>query len=66
METISKLTTEVSKLAKDAARETLDEGRAKAKELEKSLESEIRRYPLRSVLVAAGIGLMVGMYLARR
>jgi ElaB/YqjD/DUF883 family membrane-anchored ribosome-binding protein len=41
-------------------------GLRKAQQLEKSVEKGIREYPIRSVLIAAGVGLVVGFLMRRR
>lgn len=54
----------------DALRSTasdyIEQGRHRAIEMERTLESEIRAQPMRSVLIAAGIGLVAGFLLCRR
>ncbi len=47
-------------------KEYYDQGLAKAKQLEQGLEDQIRAHPIRSVAIAAGAGLVVGMLVARR
>ncbi len=47
--------------AGQAAREAVASGRDRARSLENSFEDEIRDHPLRSVLVAGGIGILAGM-----
>ncbi|HKD36072.1 MAG TPA: hypothetical protein VKB78_04705 [Pirellulales bacterium] len=51
--------------ARDTASEYLDRGREKALELGESLEIQIRSRPIRSLLIAAGIGFLAGMLLKR-
>ncbi len=51
--------------ARDTAADYLDKGREKATELEETLEIQIRSRPIRSILIAAGIGFLVGMVLKR-
>ena len=54
----------------DAVRETanefMDQGRAKAQEVSESLETHVREKPVKSVLVAAGIGFLLGVFFVRR
>jgi ElaB/YqjD/DUF883 family membrane-anchored ribosome-binding protein len=62
--------------AKEAARQAYDQakeqaagyyskGREKAKELQENSEHYIQEHPLKSVLIAAGAGLVLGMMLRR-
>ena len=46
---------------KEAASEKLEQGWEQVKSWEQSLEGQIERHPMRSVLIAAGIGLAVGL-----
>ena len=48
------------------ANEYFEQGRERAKDLEKTLESRIREQPLQSALIAAGIGFVIGVCLMRR
>lgn len=68
---------ELGSLAREAASEKFDEARdragtyardkkRRAGELEDELMDWIRERPLRSVLVAAGAGAILGMFLSRR
>lgn len=68
---------ELGSAAKEAAQEKVDhvrsamtdyykQGKAKAQELEHSLEDKIRTHPIQAVLVAAGVGLVIGLLLRRR
>ena len=52
--------------ARDTAAEYLDKGREKAVELGETVEIQIRTRPIRSILIAAGIGFVAGMFLKRR
>jgi ElaB/YqjD/DUF883 family membrane-anchored ribosome-binding protein len=45
---------------RDSASEYLQEGRSRAHDLETTMERTIRTQPLTSVLVAAGIGCLIG------
>lgn len=68
---------EFGKNVKEVASNTLDavkenaskyyqQGVEKAKELEGDLEGKIKEYPLKSLLIAAGVGVLVGMLFKRR
>jgi ElaB/YqjD/DUF883 family membrane-anchored ribosome-binding protein len=68
---------QLGKLAKDATREKLGEareaaadyyekGRVKAGELESQLTDYVRAKPLKSVLIAAGVGALLGILASRR
>jgi ElaB/YqjD/DUF883 family membrane-anchored ribosome-binding protein len=57
---------ELGHIAKEAAHETLDVGRKRAQSLEKSFEEMIRENPVRSVLIAAGVGYAASIVLGRR
>jgi ElaB/YqjD/DUF883 family membrane-anchored ribosome-binding protein len=54
----------------DAVRETahefIDQGRTKAQEAGESLETHVREQPVKSVLIAGGIGFMLGLFFLRR
>jgi ElaB/YqjD/DUF883 family membrane-anchored ribosome-binding protein len=61
----------LGRISKDMAQETMGhlrenasdyykQGMEKAQNLEQGFEAEIQKHPLRSVLIAAGIGLLVG------
>lgn len=43
------------------AQEYYDQGRQKAMEYQENLESYVREQPVKAILIAAGVGLMVGM-----
>jgi ElaB/YqjD/DUF883 family membrane-anchored ribosome-binding protein len=45
----------------DSAREYYDQGRQKAQEWEQGLESYIQEKPLQAVLIAAGVGVLLGL-----
>ena len=51
---------------RDTAGEYYEQGRAKAEELCGSLEQRIQRTPLQSVMIAAGVGFVLGMIITRR
>lgn len=76
-ETVREDLGELGRLAKQAAKEKLDEAReaaagyydrsrTKADELETQLVDYVRAKPLKSVLIAAGIGALFGILLSRR
>jgi len=44
----------------------MDEGRKRAVELEHSIESQIRRQPLKSLLAATACGFLLGMLFVRK
>lgn len=50
---------------KDRASEKYDEGKEKLHELEATFEQKVRESPIKSILIAAGVGLALG-YLWRR
>ena len=67
----------LGRLAKSAAREKLDEargvatdyyehGRKKAGEVETQLVDYVRTKPLKSILIAAGVGALFGLLISRR
>ena len=45
----------------EQAQEYYDQGREKAREWEQGLESYIQEKPLQSVLIAAGVGVLLGL-----
>jgi len=51
---------------KSSATDYIEQGRHRAMEMERTLESQIRSQPMRSVLIAAGIGMVAGILLCRR
>jgi len=76
-ETVREDLGELGRLAKQAAKEKLDEAReaaagyydrsrTKADELETQLVDYVRAKPLKSVLIAAGIGALFGILVSRR
>lgn len=52
--------------ARDRAAQYYEQGKAKAIDLEHKIEDSVRENPMRSVLIAAGAGLLLGMLLRRR
>jgi ElaB/YqjD/DUF883 family membrane-anchored ribosome-binding protein len=52
--------------ARDSASHYLQEGRDRAMEVERAVESRIRHQPLQSLLIASGIGFLLGVLFVRR
>lgn len=50
---------------KAGAAELIHDGRERVQELEESLEQYIAEHPIKSMLIAAGVGLLVGRCLLR-
>jgi ElaB/YqjD/DUF883 family membrane-anchored ribosome-binding protein len=50
---------------KENAGEYYHEGLERAKNLEKTVETRIKQHPLQSLLIAIGLGFLVGMLLRR-
>jgi len=50
----------------EQAHEYYEQGRQKAQEWEESLESYIQEKPLQAVLIAAGVGVLLGLLWKRR
>jgi len=46
---------------REKAQEYYEQGRQKAMELEQNLEDYVREQPIKSVMIAAGIGLLLGI-----
>jgi ElaB/YqjD/DUF883 family membrane-anchored ribosome-binding protein len=51
---------------RDSANEYLEQGKERARELSETLEKRIREQPVKSVMMAAGAGLFLGLLFARR
>lgn len=51
---------------KDAASGYIDQGREKAAALGRTVEGQVKEWPLSALLVATGVGLLIGVVLARR
>jgi ElaB/YqjD/DUF883 family membrane-anchored ribosome-binding protein len=51
---------------RDSMAEYYEQGREKAMELEQSLETRVREKPLSSLLVATGLGFLIGMLWMRK
>lgn len=64
------LTTEAARekleQARRSAADYYEQGRRKAGELEEQVEGYVRQKPIQSVLMAAGLGVIVGYCLSRR
>ena len=52
--------------AREAAGEYMEQGRQRAVALEHTLETQIRQQPLQAMLVAAGVGFLLGVVCLRR
>lgn len=52
--------------ARDTAREYLERGKERAIAMEEGLESYIQDHPVRSILIAGGVGIVIGALLFRR
>ncbi|HEY2762109.1 MAG TPA: hypothetical protein VGI75_15230 [Pirellulales bacterium] len=50
----------------ESAAECCSQMREKANELCNALESYVRQEPMKSVVIAAGIGIVAGLFLSRR
>ena len=57
---------ELGRRGLDAAQEKLGEAKQKAQSVEGQIEDYVRQKPLKSVLIAAGAGLVLGLLLRRR
>jgi ElaB/YqjD/DUF883 family membrane-anchored ribosome-binding protein len=51
---------------RETASEYWDQGRAKAEELTESLQTNVRDRPMAAILIAAGIGFLLGVACASR
>ncbi len=61
-----KLASDTAHAAEERISEYYEEGMEKAKKLEGNLETEIRKNPIRSLMIAAGVGLLLGALWRRR
>ena len=73
MHSIQEVGTEARKAAqeklgdlRDTAGQYIDQGRARVRDFSDTLEMQIRDQPLRSVLIATGIGFVLGFLWSRR
>ena len=51
---------------RQSAREYLTKGKEKAMELEEGFEGMVQEHPIRSILIAAGVGALIGALICRR
>jgi ElaB/YqjD/DUF883 family membrane-anchored ribosome-binding protein len=51
---------------RETAQEFIDQGRYKVQEVGDNMEEHVRDQPVKSVLIAAGIGFVLGMFFTRR
>ncbi len=51
---------------RQSAREYLTKGKEKAMELEEGFEGVVQEHPIRSILIAAGVGALIGALICRR
>jgi len=51
---------------RESASEYKDQGRDKVQQVERTIEQFIRERPLKTVLIAAGVGLLLGRFWMRR
>ena len=51
---------------RDSANQYLDEGRVRVRELSESMQHRVQEQPMKSVLIAAGIGFLLGVLWVRR
>jgi ElaB/YqjD/DUF883 family membrane-anchored ribosome-binding protein len=63
---VKQLTGDGVDAVRETAHEFIDQGRAKAQELTESMEDRVREQPVKSVLIAAGIGFVLGLFFLRR
>ena len=57
---------ELGKITKDVAHEQIEVARKEVKEMEDHLLAYVREKPVKSILLAGGVGLVLGVLLARR
>jgi ElaB/YqjD/DUF883 family membrane-anchored ribosome-binding protein len=51
---------------RESASDYLDQGRAKAQDMEEMVEQRIANRPLQSILIALGLGFLIGLFCMRR
>lgn len=51
---------------RDTATEYWEQGRAKAEEVTETVQNRVRENPMAAILIAAGVGFLIGMACARR
>jgi ElaB/YqjD/DUF883 family membrane-anchored ribosome-binding protein len=62
----SQVAQEQMETIRDSASEYYEQGLAKAEELRGTVENRIQQTPLQSVMIAAGVGFVLGIILTRR
>jgi ElaB/YqjD/DUF883 family membrane-anchored ribosome-binding protein len=65
-ETVREDLRELGKITKDVANEQLEVARKEVKQMEDHLLTYVREKPVKSLLIAGGVGLVLGVLLARR
>ena len=65
-EATKRMATDSVDVLRDAANQYLDEGRAKVRELGDSIHSKVQHQPMKSLLIATGIGFLLGVLWRRR
>ena len=50
---------------KEAARDSYDHGKAAAQQYEAAVETYVQEQPLKSLLIAAGVGILLGLLIRR-
>ena len=65
-ETVKEDLRELGKITKDVAGEQIEVARKEVKEMEDHLLAYVRDKPVKSLLIAGGVGLVLGVLLARR
>lgn len=65
-ETVREDLRELGKITKDVATEQLEVARKEVKQMEDHLLTYVREKPVKSLLIAGGVGLVLGVLLARR
>jgi len=56
---------ELAETTRDVAKEQLQRGKERARNWEEQMENSMRERPLRTLLIAGGVGLVLGMMLKR-
>jgi ElaB/YqjD/DUF883 family membrane-anchored ribosome-binding protein len=51
---------------RDTAGEYVDQGRAKAREVQETVEEHVREEPMKSLMIAAAVGFLFGVFWTRR
>jgi ElaB/YqjD/DUF883 family membrane-anchored ribosome-binding protein len=63
---VKRLASESVGAVRDTANDFLDQGKAKVHEIGDTLETRVREEPMKSVLIAAGLGFVIGLFFWRR